>query len=231
MMNLNRHLEVFSPDKFGKRRIDIIGAGSTGSKIALDLAKLGIENLHVWDYDKVESHNIPNQLYGIEHINMLKVDALKSIILKQTDIEITIHNKKVIDEERFGDVIFLLVDSMKTRKEIWDSSIKYQANVKVMIETRMGSDQGRIYIVNPLDSTEVDRWEKTLYGDDESEVSACGTSITVGPTSTSISGFAVWQFLNWYKKNIEKKDIVLSNELIFTLSPTITIYTNSFHTK
>ena len=44
-IDTTRHVEVFSPDAFGSRRIDIIGAGASGSRIVLALAKLGIENI------------------------------------------------------------------------------------------------------------------------------------------------------------------------------------------
>ena len=38
---------VFEPSEFGDRRVDIIGVGAVGSKIALEVAKLGVRNIHL----------------------------------------------------------------------------------------------------------------------------------------------------------------------------------------
>ena len=73
-IDTRRHIDVFSPDLFGKRRIDVIGAGATGSRVVLALAKLGLDNIHVWDFDHVEAHNIANQVFGLADIGKLKID-------------------------------------------------------------------------------------------------------------------------------------------------------------
>ena len=113
-----RHLSVFSPHAFGKKRVDIIGAGATGSRIVLSLAKLGVENIHVWDFDKVEEHNIANQIYGLENIGEPKVRALADVIKKSTGTAITAHDERVDGSKQLGEAVFLLTDTMESRKEI-----------------------------------------------------------------------------------------------------------------
>ena len=68
-----------------------------------------------------------------------------------------------------------------------------------MIETRMGSNYGQIFCINPFDPKEADAWKDTLLDDDDPtlEVSACGTSISVGPTAKTIANLAVWQMINF----------------------------------
>src|SRR5215813_5940026 len=90
-VDITRHVEVFSRDAFGNKRIDVIGAGATGSRIVLSLAKLGLENIHVWDFDTVEGHNIANQAYGMGDIGKLKVDALHDLVKAQTGLSIHKH--------------------------------------------------------------------------------------------------------------------------------------------
>lgn len=217
-LNTSRHQEVFSADVFGDRRIDVIGAGASGSRVVLSLAKLGLQNIHVWDFDVVEAHNVPNQAYGIKDVGAKKVSALAALVLAQTGITITPHDERVDGSQTLADVVFLLTDTMSSRKQIWDKAIKYKKRTALMIETRMGSDQGRIYSINPIRPAEVRGWEATLCDDGLAEVSACGTTISVGPTAEIISGLAVWQLIRWLSiQNGNPKADSLEHELIFTL--------------
>jgi hypothetical protein len=220
-IDTRRHLDVFSNVAFGDRRIDVIGAGATGSRIVLGLAKLGVENLHVWDFDIVEGHNIANQAYGLSDIGKPKVEALRDLVKQQTGLTINIHNEKVDGSQALGEVVFLLTDTMASRQEIWQKGIRFKIRTKVMIETRMGVDQGRCYTVNPVKSAQVKGWEQTLCSDDVAPVSACGASITVGSTAEYLSGLAVWQFIRWaaIERGRNDKDDKLDHEIIFGLRP------------
>lgn len=217
-IDITRHIDVFSPDKFGKRRVDVIGAGASGSRIILSLAKLGLENIHVWDFDVVEKHNIANQAYTQADIGRLKVEAIRDHVKAATGMDITIHAERVDGTQELGDVVFLLTDTMSSRKEIWTKGIRYKMRTKLMIETRMGSDQGRVYTVNPTKPAEVKGWEKTLYGDEVAEVSACGASITVGPTAEFLSALAVWQLIRWSAIEGGREDVI-DNEILWGLRP------------
>jgi hypothetical protein len=191
-----RHLAVFSPMKFGNRRVDIIGVGATGSRVALSLAKLGVYNLHIWDFDTVEEHNLANQVYGLQDVGQAKVAALSKIIKRDVAVDVMQHCESVDGSQPLGEVIFLLTDTMASRRQIW-GGIKFRAHTKLMIETRMGTDNGRVYAINPCNTSDIAKWEETLCGDDEAEVSHCGGSISVGPTADILAGLACWQFVNW----------------------------------
>jgi molybdopterin/thiamine biosynthesis adenylyltransferase len=217
-IDTRRHIDVFSNVAFGQRRVDVIGAGATGSRIVLSLAKLGIENIHVWDYDVVAPENLANQAYGQTDIGRLKVEALRDLVEQQTGLTINIHNEEVDGSQTLGDVIFLLTDTMSSRKEIWQKGIRYKMRTKLLVETRMGAEQGRCYAVNPTKPAEVKGWEATLYDDQVADVSACGASITVGPTAEYLSGLAVWQLIRWFAIEQGKED-KLDHEIIFNLRP------------
>lgn len=194
-LNTIRHDYIFDSDTFATQ-VHLIGLGATGSKIAIELAKLGIkgELLHLWDYDKVESHNISNQLFGLQDIGKYKAEAVADIIKRDTGTEVNVHVEEVKDQTMKG-IVFLLTDTMKSRREIFENSIELNPNINAVIETRMGTDSCRIYTFDPVDANECKRWSETLCGDDVAEVSSCGTSISVGPTSSWIAGSAVWQFV------------------------------------
>lgn len=230
MIDPLRHMEIFDPVAFGERRVDVIGAGATGSRIAMSLAKLGISCIHVWDFDSIEEHNIANQLYGNHQIGEFKVDALQAIIKQFTDTEIVIHNEKVTDQE-LGNIVFVLTDTMASRKEIWEKCIKYKLHVNRMIETRMGAEEMQIYTIDPCQPTQVEAWEGTLFEDEEiEETTACGASTTVGPTAELVSGFAVWQLIRWFALEEgakDAKDDVTESEILAYVRPS-TFVTRSF---
>lgn len=221
-VNPIRHITVFDPAVFGQRRVDVIGAGATGSKVLLGLARLGIANIHAWDFDKVESHNVANQSFSVNDVGEFKVDAVAKLAKHVTNTSIVPHNETVDGSQKLGDVVFLLTDTMSSRKAIWNGSIKMKLATKVMVETRMGVDQGRVYILNPCLPNHVEQWEATLCEDGKAQVSACGAAIAVGPTSDVLAGMAIWQFMRWFSTT-QGADDPPENEVIFALRPPMLI--------
>lgn len=210
-VNYARHNSVFDPTKYGNQRIDVIGAGATGSYVVLQLAKLGCKQIHVWDFDKVEAHNIPNQLFGLKDVGKMKVDALKALVQELASIDITVHPEKFTGKEKFGEVLFVLTDTMSSRKEIWKNT-NGKVGLGLYIETRMGEAEGRIYTMEPQDDPE--KYEKTLYDDAQTPVSACGTQTTVGSTAMVLAGLAVTAMIEWRLKS-EQRGHKPPNESIF----------------
>ena len=218
-LDMRRHLDVFDPYKFGDTPVTVIGAGATGSWLVLQLAKLGISNITVWDFDVVEEHNIPNQLFGLQDVGQFKTIALQGIIREQTGLEIKVQNQK-FEGGRLSGYVFLMVDSMKGRKDIWERSIKGKSAVKLLVEPRMGLNEARIYNVNPLDLTQQRAYEACWYPDDEAEVSACGTSQSVITTALLTASFCARQLIN------HCNDVELFNEIL--IDP---VYNNIYPTK
>lgn len=206
MIDVSRHRELFNPENFNTS-IHIIGVGATGSWLALGLAKLGLSNITVWDFDSIEEHNIANQAYNIGSVGQKKVAALANMIKEATGTSINIHPVKFINQ-RLSGIVFLMVDTMKTRKEIWDNCIKMKPAVKLLIEPRMGLDVGRIYNVNPCNLTHIKEYENTYYDDDVAEVSACGNSMTVISTALGIASWCIRQLINY------SNDVDLDNEIL-----------------
>jgi molybdopterin/thiamine biosynthesis adenylyltransferase len=206
MIDISRHRELFNPENFNIP-INIIGAGATGSWLALGLAKLGLSNITVWDFDSIEEHNIANQAYNVGSVGQKKVAALANMIIEATGTSINIHPVKFINQ-RLSGIIFLMVDSMDTRRSIWANSIKMKPAIKLLIEPRMGLDVGRVYNVNPCNLTHIKEYENTYYDDDVAEVSACGNSMTVISTALSIASWCIRQLINY------NNDIELDNEIL-----------------
>ena len=196
-VDYSRHEDVFHPVKFGDRRVDVVGVGAIGSKVALSLAKLGVRNLHAWDFDTIEEHNIANQAYDISQVGDLKVRALHDIVEAATGTRITAH-PEAWDGQKLGEIVFATVDTMAARKALFDK-LRLSFDTKLVIDTRMGADSAQLLSYDPRMTAARNRYANTLFDDDaaEVEVSACGTAITVGPTGDIIVGYAAWALIQY----------------------------------
>src|SRR3990167_9189169 len=83
---------LLSVDKLDKRII-VIGCGAIGSFVTMTLAKMGFKNILVYDEDKIENHNISNQLFPEYMVGKFKVDALKDVVEHYSGAKIETINK------------------------------------------------------------------------------------------------------------------------------------------
>lgn len=88
-------------DKIKKSIVGIAGLGGLGSNVAISLVRLGIGKLVLIDYDVVEPSNLNRQQYFINHIGMLKTEALKDQ-LRNINPYVNVETKNIYLEE--GDV-------------------------------------------------------------------------------------------------------------------------------
>jgi len=207
-MDYSRQLKEFNPEDF-KLPVHVIGCGATGSWVAMILAKLGVKDIHIWDFDIVEEHNIPNQLFAMSDIGKLKTDACMENMLRCSALEkVTVHYERADKDSMLSGIVFLLTDTMKSRDEIFRKCLKNNLAVPLFIETRTCLEGGRVYALNPSNKSQCTEYAKTLYTDEESAVSECGTSQSMAPTSALISSLAVWQMVKWHK------DVEIDNEVL-----------------
>ena len=213
----SRQVNILNPEEFNKR-INIIGIGATGSWMSLALAKMGLSNLHLYDFDTVGEHNLPNQMFGIRDINRNKALSMRNIIKMLTGFVIKAKDEKIEGDTPLQGIVFMLTDTMKSRKDIYYKAIKNNPKVELLIETRMDLRGGRIYVIDPSNREHIKKYEETLYGDDEAEVSACGVSQTVLPTALGITSHAIWKLLDYINGELVYNETILdfSNEIVMT---------------
>lgn len=204
-MDLSRHITVFNPASV-KNDIHIIGVGATGSFVAMELARMGCPVLNIYDFDDVEIHNVPNQYYDTGDLGKLKIAALADKLrVINPDITVNVSDEAVTPEDisKMSGYVFLLVDSMKVRKELWEAA-KTNTNIINVWESRLGSDQARVYSLPIEEGKDYSKYEQDFYDDDNAEMSACGTSITVLPIVLQTSALMIVQFI----------DLVMDNPVI-----------------
>lgn len=234
-MDYLRQLELLDPKQIGSKTVSLVGAGATGSYVALMLAQLGWGNtpqkqgvLKVFDGDKVEEHNLVNQVYEPAHVGMPKVEALAEVIKRKCNFEIEVHNEMVTDQAAVkANYVFLLTDTMSSRSEIFDKCLKFSFDTDLVIETRMGLRDGRIYAFNPHSQDQVDAWKATLYSDDEAEVSRCGASASIVTTVNFLASLAAGRLVQHFNsqygsdnlKSDKESTSYMWNEVHFSLYP------------
>ena len=119
-MNLAKSLDVFSPHDV-KGRIHIIGCGSVGSTIAELLARYGLTNFTLYDFDKVEKKNIVNQMFFDPQVGQPKVEALRDILCAinpeaKNDIRL---EPTGWNGQPLSGYVFLAVDNIEIRQKSW----------------------------------------------------------------------------------------------------------------
>lgn len=217
-MDLNKHLEFFNPVDV-KAPIHIIGIGAMGSRVADLLVRLGVGELHIWDFDTVEAKNITNQLYTAKQVGLKKEEALRLLML-EINPNIIIHEHGKWDNKILSGYVFLCVDSIELRHKIATKHAHNKA-VLAMFDTRMRLEDAQSYaakwsdtkqretFINSMDFTDTEAVEST-------PVSACGTTLSVAPTVVSTAAFTVSNFINLIRTD-EVKGMIFTDAFAHTI--------------
>lgn len=228
MHDVRRHEQIFNPEHFGDRTVDVIGLGAVGSRVMLELARLGIRNLRGWDFDTVDDVNIGNQAYGIDDIGRPKAEALADLVKRTTGAQMDVQMKWEPGGEPLGDVLFVLPDKMSVRTEIFDA-VQMTYTTQRLIEGRMGPDEYRVYSLDPNRDVEVREYKKTLYSDEKAvQAPVCGGPISVGATASVLASQCVWALITWWAHEHDENAQAPTSELIATLRKP-TLFTRDFN--
>jgi molybdopterin/thiamine biosynthesis adenylyltransferase len=206
-ITIRRHQSIFDPAQYPES-INIIGCGATGSRVFMALVELGCMNINCYDFDHVEDHNLANQAFLASHILVPKVDACRNMYRLKTGRSapetMTFNNARVPvkDAGIMSGIVFLLTDTMASRREIYEEVIKDNPLIPFVIETRMASTHGNVNVFDPNDPKQAKKWVDSLIDDGEAELSPCGQPISVGTTASIIANLAVMQYM-WWSSNPE----------------------------
>ncbi|MBR2398425.1 MAG: ThiF family adenylyltransferase [Alistipes sp.] len=214
-MVLTKSIEYFDPVNV-KGKCHIIGCGSVGSTVAALLARLGVTKFVLYDFDRVEAHNLANQMFIHKDIKTEKVDAVKRIITEiNPDAEPTIEIcREGYNDQKLNGYVFLCVDNIDLRREICQ---KHRMNrmIKAVFDFRTRLEDAQHYAANWADMKQVDNLIKTMdFSHDEAHaatpVTACGTEFGVAPTVWVVCSLGVCNFMNLIR-GVPLKNIVVCN--------------------
>lgn len=203
-MDLSKSYDFFQPEKDGSR-IHIIGCGSVGSTVAENLARCGVTKMTLYDFDKVEKHNIVNQMFRQQDIGKMKVEALRDIIL-----EINPEAKDFVEIKPEGwqgkmlsGYIVLCPDSIDVRRKFVEQHMDSEF-IKAVFDIRTlltgaqmyaadwGNQRMKQSLLNSMQFTHEEAAEAT-------PVSACGYTLGVATTVRIISALCVNNYIKFVK--------------------------------
>jgi hypothetical protein len=218
-LDTTKHDEYFDPIQVDKP-CHIIGCGAIGSTVAETLARLGIQKFVLYDFDKVEAHNIPNQMFTHAQIGYAKTSAVDCIIRNINP------NAKVrcVDTGWNGDPlaghIFLAADNAEVLRELVAKN-EFNANILSMWDFRMRLGDAQHYGADWKDESQRKAFIASLQytteeAKDSSPVSACGTVLSVVTTIRGIVSAGIANFIRYIRHEPVHKMILLDH-VQFTL--------------
>ena len=184
--HISRQVDLIPPQILDEQ-ITVIGGGTIGSFTTLALAKMGFRKIAVIDFDRVDIVNMSCQFFGFQDIGKPKVLALKESIETMTNKETII--EPIFDRwtgAKFSGIVVSAVDSLETRKEIWDAHVGNEST-KIVVDARMGAEVASLYAVDPNSPRDKVAYPKTLTSDSEAVREPC-TAKSTTYTAIIISG-------------------------------------------
>jgi len=205
MSRFLRQIDLLDP-KVCNETITIIGAGATGSFVALSLAKMGLSNIRVYDADLIEDHNFPNQLFPLDKLNMNKADALRELVETFTGEKIK-SVPRMYERQPLKGIVVSALDTMSGRKQIYKNCLKSE-EVKLIIDPRTGPEIFRIFSVDPSLEACRKAYEKTLHSDADADEAPC-TGRSIIYSVLAVSAFVCKQIKHFLMKEDYKADIIM----------------------
>ena len=201
-MDLTKSYEFFKPEML-RGRVHIIGCGSVGSTVAENLARFGVEDMVLYDFDKVESRNIVNQMFTQDDIGRLKIEALADEV-KSINPDCKI---KLVPEgwngQRLAGYVFLCCDGIELRRRIVEEN-KNNTYIRGMFDFRTRLTDAQHYAADWSNKKMVDDFLNSMNfsheeAQEETPMSACRVALSVAPTIRVIVAYGVANFINFVK--------------------------------
>lgn len=117
-----------------KKHVLIVGLGSGGAAIAVDLAKAGVGNFTLIDFDRVELHNISRHIAGVNELGRLKTNVVRDAILAKNPyakvdvypVDMNKETELIENEVRRTDLVIAATDSLNSRYRLNSLIIKHK---------------------------------------------------------------------------------------------------------
>ena len=128
--------------KLSKKHITIVGVGGVGGYATVMLARAGIENLTIIDFDEVSPSNVNRQIVAYQStVGKPKVDVLEKMLLDiNPSIKIKSCKERLVKENiprllAQTDIVIDAIDSVKDKLDL----IEYCKNNSIYIISAMGA--------------------------------------------------------------------------------------------
>ena len=115
---------IYETEVLRHKRVAVVGLGSGGGLIALELAKTGVSGFVLIDHDRLEPKNIARHVCGISDLGRFKTRAMRDMILDRnplanvvlSETECTLENRTDVERLIAGcDIILCCTDNRESR--------------------------------------------------------------------------------------------------------------------
>lgn len=184
------------------------GAGGIGSWVSLFLSRIGHE-LHIFDMDTFEQHNMSGQFVSSDCIGLNKAVAVKRMcesFNQSSTVSIYTHDQYT-DESVTNNVVFSCFDNMLARKLMYSKWVDYLKNnpekrkESIFIDGRLLAEQYQIFTVQGDDFKSVMKYYEFLFEDSEVEEAEC-TFKQTSHVASMIASNMVSVFNNWVSNKV-----------------------------
>jgi len=132
-----------------ERSITIIGAGGIGSWLCLFIARAGIRDIFLYEYDTVSLLNLGGQMFPTSHESLLKTKAVEDNISKFADRHGVINDMGKFEEGSVvSNIVITCADDMNIRKQAFDTW-KNNGSRELFIDGRMAAESGEMFCITP----------------------------------------------------------------------------------
>lgn len=143
-------------DALSGKRVLIIGLGSGGAPIAVELAKAGVGHFILADFDRVELHNLPRHICTVNDLGRLKTDAVADAILgknpycdvKRLPVNVNEHLEMLDREIDEADIVMVCTDNNTSRYNISQLLVR-NSTVGIFGRTVTRAEGGDVFIYRP----------------------------------------------------------------------------------
>ena len=184
--------------------VTVIGVGSIGRNVALQLAAIGTPHIQLIDFDTVESHNITTQGFHWIDVGNLKVTCtLRNINMIDSKVVVDTIADRWRPNVQTGDAVFCCVDSIETRTLIWKHM---KSHARFFVDGRMMGETMRILAV---DVDHRDYYETTLFKAEEAVPGRCTSRSTIYAASMAAS-WMIAQFTRFLRRIPVDRDMLVN---------------------
>lgn len=193
--NKNRFKDLIWFSATNNLRCIVGGCGGIGSWLSLLLSRLDMK-IYLYDFDRIESHNIGGQLFKIRDVGLYKAMSINETISDYSGGICNYRTERYTKDSMTHNIMFSAFDNMEARKTIFNNFKEFQETVEddvvlkpIFIDGRLGAEYFEIYCVT---KDKIEQYEKTLFNDSEVQDLPCTakqTSHTAAMIAANMVGF------------------------------------------
>ncbi|RKY12551.1 MAG: ThiF family adenylyltransferase [Planctomycetota bacterium] len=201
----SRQADIVPRERIMDCKATVIGVGAIGRQVAIQLTAIGVPHLQLIDFDSVEISNLASQGFMHKDLKKPKVDATAEFCREiNFDLQVEVILDRFKRTTPVGNCVFCCVDSITTRKLIWDA-IKDKVNF--FVDGRMSAEVLRV--ITACDEQSRKHYSQTLFTAQEAHTGPCTAKTTIYCANIA-AGFMLAQFTKYLRLLLVDSDIQIN---------------------